>query len=58
METIIRVASEADLPAVMEMLALKGEFDGCRDAFVATEEQLRQAFFSTSPKARSSSRRD
>ena len=33
------------------MLALKAEFDGCRDAFVATEEQLRQAFFSTSPKA-------
>ena len=35
----------------MELLALKAEFDGCRDALVATEEQLRQAFFSSSPKA-------
>ncbi len=51
METIIRVASEADLPAVMELLALKAEFDGCRNAFVATEEQLRQAFFSSATKA-------
>jgi GNAT superfamily N-acetyltransferase len=51
METIIRVASEADLPAVMDLLAQKAEFDGCRDAFVATEEQLRQAFFSPSTKA-------
>lgn len=50
MQTIVRHASEADLSAVMELLALKAEFDGCRDALVATEEQLRQAFFSSSPK--------
>lgn len=35
----------------MELLALKAEFDGCRDALLATEEQLRQAFFSASPSA-------
>lgn len=51
MVTVVRPALEADLPAVMELLALKAEFDGCRDALVATEEQLRQAFFSPSPKA-------
>jgi GNAT superfamily N-acetyltransferase len=51
METIVRHASEADFPVVMELLALKAEFDGCRDAFVATEEQLRQAFFAVSPRA-------
>ncbi len=55
METIVRHASEADLPAVMELLALKAELDGCRDAFVATEEQLRQAFFSSTPRRKSSS---
>ncbi len=36
----------------MELLALKAEFDGCRDALVATEEQLREAFFASSPRAR------
>jgi GNAT superfamily N-acetyltransferase len=51
METIVRHASEADLPVIMELLVLKAEFDGCRDAFVATEEQLRQAFFSSKPRA-------
>jgi GNAT superfamily N-acetyltransferase len=51
MEAVVRPAYEADLPAVMELLALKAEFDGCRDALVATEEQLRQAFFSSSPRA-------
>jgi GNAT superfamily N-acetyltransferase len=51
MYTFIRHASEADLPAIMELLALLAEFDGCRDAFVATEDQLRQALFSSSPRA-------
>jgi GNAT superfamily N-acetyltransferase len=51
METTIRLACETDMPAVMELLVLKAEFDGCRDALVATEEQLRQAFFSAPPKA-------
>ncbi len=51
MEIIVRRASEADLPAIMELLALLAEFDGCRDAFVATEDQLRQAFFSSTPRA-------
>jgi GNAT superfamily N-acetyltransferase len=51
MQTIVRHASDADLLAVMELLALEAEFDGCRDALVATEEQLRQAFFSSSPSA-------
>jgi GNAT superfamily N-acetyltransferase len=50
-EIIVRRASEADLPAIMELLALLAEFDGCRDAFVATEDQLRQAFFSSTPRA-------
>ena len=48
-QTIVRRAVEADLRAIMELLALKAEFDGCQDALVATEEQLRQAFFSASP---------
>jgi GNAT superfamily N-acetyltransferase len=52
MKTVIRHASGADLRAVMELLALEAEFDGSRDALVATEEQLRQAFFSSSPRAR------
>jgi GNAT superfamily N-acetyltransferase len=51
MKTIVRHTSEADLPAVMELLARKAEFDSCRDAFVATEEQFRQAFFSSSTRA-------
>ncbi len=51
METIVRPAFETDLPAIMELLALKAEFDGCQDVFVATEDQLRQAFFSSTPKA-------
>lgn len=50
METVVRPAVAADLSAVMELLALKAEFDGCRDALVATEEQLRQAFLSPSPR--------
>jgi GNAT superfamily N-acetyltransferase len=51
METTVRHACEADLPVIMELLVLKAEFDGCREALVATEEQLRQAFFSSTPKA-------
>lgn len=48
MRTIVRPALEADLPDVMELLALKAEFDGCRDALAATEGRLRQAFRKTS----------
>ncbi len=51
MDAIIRQASEADLPAIMELLILLAEFDGSRDAFVATEDQLRQALFSSTPRA-------
>ena len=51
METIVRHATETDLPAILELLVLKSEFDGCPEALVATEEQLRQAFFSSSPQA-------
>ncbi len=50
METIVRHAADADMGAVIELLTLSAEFDGSRDAFVATEEQLRQAFFSASPR--------
>jgi GNAT superfamily N-acetyltransferase len=51
METIVRHATETDLPAIMELLVLKAAFDGCPESLVATEEQLRQAFFSASPRA-------
>ena len=51
MDIAIRRASEADLPAVMELLILLAEFDGSRDSFVATEDQLHQAFFSSTPRA-------
>jgi len=51
MRPIVRPAREEDLPAVMELLVLKAEFDGCRDALVATEGQLREALFSATPRA-------
>jgi GNAT superfamily N-acetyltransferase len=51
MKSLIRHATEADMPAIMELLVLKSEFDGCPDAFRATPEALRQAWFSESPKA-------
>lgn len=50
MQAIVRHAFEADMGAIMELLALKAEFDGARDALVATEAKLRQAFFSSSPR--------
>ena len=34
----------------MELLILLAEFDGSRDSFVATEDQLHQAFFSSTPR--------
>lgn len=51
MQPIVRSAREEDLPAVMGLLALKAEFDGSRGALVATEEQLREALFSPTPRA-------
>lgn len=47
MQPIVRPALEEDLWAVMELLFLKAEFDGCRDALVATQGQLREALFGT-----------
>lgn len=51
MQPIIRSATDADLPAIMELLRLKAEFDGCPEAFQATENQIRFACFSPSPRA-------
>lgn len=47
----IRSATEADLPAIIELLGKKAEFDGDRAAFRATPEALRQAWFAETPLA-------
>lgn len=51
MQPIIRPAIETDMPVIMDLLRLKAEFDGCSEAFKATPDQLRRAFFSTLPQA-------
>ena len=50
MHLIVRAAMEADLPAMMELIQLKAEFDGWPNAFKATSDQIRQAFFSSPPR--------
>ena len=51
MQPVIRHVVEADLPAVLGLLRLKAEFDGCPDALEASPDRLRQAWFSTPPRA-------
>jgi GNAT superfamily N-acetyltransferase len=50
-QPIVRHAVEADLPAMMDLLRLKAEFDRCPDALEATPDLLREAWFSAAPKA-------
>jgi GNAT superfamily N-acetyltransferase len=42
----IRHAIESDMSEVMDLLRRKAEFDGCPEAFRATVEALKQAWFS------------
>lgn len=51
MQPIIRYAGHEDMPALMRLLQLKADFDGCRDGFVATPEALSEAWFGDPPKA-------
>lgn len=51
MQIQVRPAAETDMPTIMELLTLKAKFDGDVNDFVATAEQLRRAFFSTTPDA-------
>ncbi|MBD2459844.1 GNAT family N-acetyltransferase [Oscillatoria sp. FACHB-1407] len=41
----IRPANVEDLPAILELLHLKAEFDGCPESLTATPEQLKQDLF-------------
>ena len=50
MQPLVRIASEADLVPLMELIQLKADFDGWPDAFVATYNQIREAFFSPTPR--------
>lgn len=47
----IRLASSADVTALLELLRGKAEFDGCPEALAATEETLRDHLFADSPLA-------
>ena len=49
MQPIVRIATQADMPSLMELIQLKAEFDGWPEAFKATSDQIRQAFFSPAP---------
>jgi len=48
---IIRNAIEADMPAIMDLLQKKAEFDGSPDAFHGTIDSLSRAWFSQPPVA-------
>lgn len=39
----IREAQQKDLPAIMELIHLKAEFDGCPEAVEATPHKLENA---------------
>lgn len=51
MYPIVRHAVAADISAIMDLLRLKADFDGCPDAFDATPASLGEAWFSDPPKA-------
>jgi GNAT superfamily N-acetyltransferase len=47
-----RPADERDIPALLALIRAKAIFDGCLDALRADEQSLREAFFSSQPKAK------
>lgn len=47
----IRPAQRHDIPALMTLIHLKAEFDGCPQAVEATVERLEQTLFSDTPLA-------
>jgi GNAT superfamily N-acetyltransferase len=49
MTTQIRNATAADMPAIMDLLRAKAEFDGWADGFIASADDLRDAWFGQSP---------
>ncbi|MGK7920611.1 MAG: N-acetyltransferase family protein, partial [Trichodesmium sp.] len=48
-EIVIRDAVPTDIKAIMELLYLKAEFDGCPESLKATTEQLNNDLFCTNP---------
>jgi GNAT superfamily N-acetyltransferase len=48
----IRAARESDAPALSALIRAKAEFDGCLQSLRAGESSLREALFSTRPKAK------
>jgi GNAT superfamily N-acetyltransferase len=47
--SIIRQATENDLPALLRLLEAKAEFDGCRSSLRATVQSLRRELFRPDP---------
>lgn len=45
----IREAQQKDLPAIMELIHLKAEFDGCPEAVEATPQKLEEDLFGEKP---------
>jgi len=47
----IRKAEKADVPAILDLVRGKAEFDGCLNSLQSTEADIEEAFFSEQPKA-------
>jgi GNAT superfamily N-acetyltransferase len=49
--TIVREVQESELPALLDLIKAKAEFDGCPESLKASVESLREALFSSKPLA-------
>jgi GNAT superfamily N-acetyltransferase len=49
---IVRKIEAKDLSDILSLIRAKAEFDGCLDSFKSGEEDIRDAFFSSEPKAK------
>lgn len=47
----IRKAGRDDIPAILDLIRGKAEFDGCLDSLQSTATDIEEAFFSPQPKA-------
>lgn len=48
---LIRDVKETELPALLDLIKAKATFDGCPDSLMATVDSLREALFSSNPRA-------
>lgn len=50
-DLVVRAATVADVPTILELIAALAEYERIADGLVATEERLRETLFGASPEA-------